>query len=328
MRAVIFEGVGSADVLQMVNVPIPEVRPQDLLIRVHAAGVNRADILQREGVYGARPYFGDSYIPGLEMAGEVVDVGEDAKGFAVGDRVMAIVGGGGYAEYARVDYRMCMVVHGGMPYHQAAAIPEAFVTAHEALIHLGVFEAGRWALVHAAAGGVGSATVQLVRASGGHSVFTASGGPRIERVKSLGGTIGVDYRHQDFLPVVQEATAGVGVDVVVDFIGAPYLERNLLALSPGGRLIQVGALGGTEGSLPIGLLIHQHLRIVGTVMKSRSLEEKIAMTARFRDRWAERFLSGLIEPVVDRVFPLEDAADAHRYMEASGNVGKIILAVL
>jgi putative PIG3 family NAD(P)H quinone oxidoreductase len=325
MKAIIFEGAGSADVVRLVDEPMPETWPDDLLVRVHAAGVNRADILQRLGKYGTRPDYGDSHVPGLEIAGEVVEIGPKAAGYKIGDRVMAVVGGGGYAEYARVNSRMCMPVPERLSYVQAAAIPEVFVTAHEALIHLGELKSEDWVLIHAAAGGVGSAAIQLTRALGARSVFTASSQERIARVTALGGTVGVDYRKEDFLAGAMDATNGRGVDVVIDFVGGPYLDRNLRALVPGGRLIEVGTLGGNEGVLPIGLLLSRYLRIIGTVMKSRSLEEKVAMTMRFRGRWLGAFETGALQPVIDRVFPLDQAAEAHRRMEASANIGKIIL---
>ncbi len=327
MRAIIFESTGDASVIKLVHEPEPEIRPHDLLVRVHAAGVNRADILQRQGAYGDRPDYGDSLLPGLEIAGEVAKVGPRARGYKVGDRVMAIVGGGGYTELARVDSRMCIPIPDHLNYIQAAAIPEVFVTAHETLIHLGGLKQGDWALIHAAAGGVGSAAIQLAKATGAKTVFTVSSQERIDRITALGGTIGVNYKQTDFLTAVQQATDGRGVDVVIDFIGAPYLDRNLRALVPGGRLILVGTLGGGEGTLPLGVVMYNYLRIIGTVMKSRSSAEKVAMTRRFRDRWLPSFATGQLQPVVDRVFPLDATADAHRYMEASGNVGKIILSM-
>ena len=327
MRAVRYENPGNADVIKLVAEPFPQLRPHDLLVRVRAAGLNRADILQRQGFYGEQPDFGDSVIPGLEIAGEVVELGTAVTGFRTGDRVMAIVGGGAHAEYARVDSRMAMAVPDRLSFAAAAAIPEVFVTAHQALIHLGKLTSGEWALIHAAAGGVGSAAVMLAHALGAKTVFTASGQRRIERVSQLGGTVGVDYRKHDFLDAVLNATDGQGVDAVVDFIGGPYLDRNLRALVPGGRLIQVGTLQGGEGHLSLDLLLHNHLRIIGTVMKSRSFVEKLAMTTRFRQRWLSAFATGQLAPLVDRVFPLAQVAEAHRYMEASGNLGKIVLSI-
>jgi NADPH:quinone reductase len=327
MRAIRFEKAGNADVVKLVDQPFPELRPHDLLVRVRAAGLNRADILQRQGFYGEQPDFGDSVIPGLEVAGEVVDLGTAVTGFRNGDRVMAIVGGGAHAEYARVDSRMAMAISDRLSFADAAAIPEAFVTAHEALIHLGKLTSGGWALIHAAAGGVGSASVMLAHAIGAKTVFTASGQKRIERINELGGTVGVDYRRYDFLDAALGATDRLGVDAVVDFIGGPYLDRNLRALAPGGRLIQVGRLQGGKGLLSLDLLLQKHLRIIGTVMQSRSFDEKLAMTDRFRERWLPAFAAGQLAPLVDRVFPLEQAAEAHRYMETSGNLGKVVLTI-
>ncbi len=327
MRAIRFEGVGDTGVIQLVEAPLPELRPCDLLVRVHAAGVNRADILQRQGYYGENPDYGDSPLPGLEIAGEVVEPGLEATGFRVGDRVMAIVGGGAYAEYARVDHRMAMHIPDRLSFPEAAAVPEVFVTAHEALLHLGELAPGGWALVHAAAGGVGSTAVQLAHLLGARTVFTASGAERIQRVHQLGGTVGVDYRTQDFLSVALEATGGRGVDVVVDFVGGSYLDRNLHALVPGGRLVQVGVLDGADAKLPLGLLIHNYLRIIGTVMKSRGFEDKLAMTVRFRDRWLSSFATGQLAPIVAHEFPLAKVAEAHRLMVATGYIGKIVLTI-
>ncbi len=327
MKAILFDGAGEADVIRVIEEEMPELRPDDVIVRVHAAGVNRADILQRQGYYGVQPQFGDSVIPGLEIAGEIVEVGHAVKQYKEGDRVMAIVGGGGYAEFARVNARMCIPIPESLSYVQAAAVPEVFVTAHEALIHLGELQADQWALVHAAAGGVGTAVIQLAHATGANTVFTASDQNRIERVKTIGGTIGVNYKTQDFLGVAMEVTNERGVDVVIDFVGGSYLDRNLRSLAQGGRLIEVGALGGGEGVLPLGFLIHQHLRIIGTVMKSRSLEEKVSMVQRFCERWLDAFAAGRLKPIVDSTFRLEDTAEAHRYMEASRNFGKIVLTL-
>lgn len=327
MKAISFNGAGGVEVIELIEVPRPHLRPFDLMVEVHAAGVNRADILQREGFYGTLPDFGDSTVPGLEMSGRVVELAESAAGFKIGDRVMAIVGGGAYSEFARVDSRMCMLIPKGLSYIEAAAIPEVFVTAHEALVHLGGAKTGDWALIHAAGGGVGSAAVHLANAMGVKVIFTVKGAERIERVMALGGLIGVDYSKEDFLEVVQAVTDGKGVDVVIDFIGGPYLERNVKSLREGGRLIQVGSLGGSQGTLPVDVVLHRYLRIIGTVMKSRPFEEKAAMTLRFREQWLKFFENGKLKAIVHQTFPYEQAADAHRAMEAAGNVGKIILTM-
>jgi len=326
MKAIVFEDFGAADVLRLDDVAEPELRPTDLLVRNHAAGVNRADIIQRTGGYG-KDSFGDSAIMGLEIAGEVVAIGAEVQGFAVGDRVMGIVGGGGYAEQARIDYRMAMPVPEGMDYVQAAGIPEAFVTAHEAAFHLGRLDAGESVLIHAAASGVGSAAVQLAHAAGAR-VFATASASKLDRVRGLGADVAIDYKTDDFAKTIERETDGKGVDVIVDFIGAPYFERNLASLDFGGRLVEVGLLGGAKGvSLPLDRLLYRHLQIIGTVMKSRPQRVKQAMTRRFRDRWLHAFDDGTLVPVIDRQFPLAEAAEAHRRMESSSGIGKIILTM-
>ncbi|AZQ54769.1 NAD(P)H-quinone oxidoreductase [Burkholderia cenocepacia] len=327
MKAITFKEFGEAEVLQLQEVHAPEVRPDDLLVRVHAAGVNRADLTHRRGGYG-RPNFGDSTIMGLEIAGEVIETGSAAQGYKVGDRVMGVVGGGAYAELARIDWRMAMPIPATIDYVHAAAIPEVFVTAHEALLHLGRLRRGDSVLIHAAAGGVGSAAVQLAYATGA-TIFATADASKLERIIQLGADHAIDYKAQDFAEVVASKTDKRGVDVVIDFVGAPYFSRNVASLANGGRLVQVGILGG-GGDVSVGLeqILYRHLQIIGTVMKSREQGEKHAMVRRFREHWLDRFASGAgLEPVVDSVFPLRNAADAHRRMESAVNVGKIILTM-
>lgn len=328
MKAIQFETFGGADVLQLGDAPRPEVRPSDLLVRVYAAGVNRADLTHRTGGYG-RPNFGDSPIIGLEIAGEVIEVGSAVAGYAVGDRVMGVVGGGAYAELARIDYRMAMPIPAQLDYVHAAAIPEVFVTAHEAMLHLGRLKAGDSVLIHAAAGGVGSAAVQLAYASGA-TVYATTDSSKLSRIEHLGADYAIDYKTQDFANVIATTTNGRGVDVIIDFVGEPYFTRNLVSLAKGGRLVQVGILGGGGNvNLKLEDILYRHVQIIGTVMKSRTQPEKHDMIRRFRESWLKRFEGGgSLEPVVDSTFPLSRAADAHRRMESSENVGKIILTML
>jgi NADPH:quinone reductase len=324
MRAIEFSEFGAASVLQLADLPEPAVRPHDLLVRVRAAGVNRADVLHREGYYG-RSDFGDSTLMGLEIAGEVVGMGSEVRQWRLGDRVMGIVGGGAYAEFARIDYRMALAIPGGIDYVQAAAIPEVFVTAHEALVHLGRLVAGESVLIHAAASGVGSAAVQLAKACGA-KVFATAKSAKLDRVRELGADVGIDYTTTDFAEAIKEATDGNGVDLIIDFIGAPYFNRNLASLDFGGRLVQVGLLGGSAPpEIDLQRLLYRHLHIFGTVMKSRPQAEKQAMTKRFRDTWLDHFSNGELRAVVDSVFPLEKAAEAHERMESNESVGKIVL---
>ena len=327
MKAITIEEFGHPDVLKLSDVPDPLVRPADLLVRVYAAGVNRADLTHRTGGYG-RPDFGDSPIIGLEIAGEVIEKGNTVVGFEVGDRVMGVVGGGAYAELARIDYRMAMPIPAQLDYVHAAAIPEVFVTAHEALMHLARLKPGDSVLIHAAAGGVGSAAVQLAYATGA-TVYATTDGSKLSRVEHLGADVAIDYKNSDFAEVIVSKTDGRGVDVIIDFVGEPYFARNLASLANGGRLIQVGILGGGgKVALELEHVLYRHLQIIGTVMKSRTPPEKHDMIKRFREHWLERFEGGgSLEPVVDSTFPLSRAADAHLRMESSENVGKIILTM-
>ena len=326
MKAVVFDDFGKADVLRLAEVPRPEARPGDLLIKVHATGVNRADLLQRQGYYGRQSY-GDSDLLGLEVAGEVVAVGADVSDIRPGERVMGIVGGGAYAEFARVDRAMAVRIPEGLDYIGAATVMESFVTAWEAAVHLGETARGMAVLIHAAAGGVGSAGVQIAHALGAR-VFATANAERRADVLALGAEAVFDYRSEDFELGVRDATGGRGVDVIVDFVGGDYLARNLRSLAPGGRLVQVGLLSGHDtATIPLALLLHNHLRLIGTVMKSRSLEEKRAMVQRFAESALPMFADGRLEPLVGTVFTLAQAAEAHRAMEAGGGLGKIVLNV-
>ncbi|CAI8746320.1 NADPH:quinone reductase [Pseudomonas sp. IT-P12] len=327
MKAITFAAFGDADVLELTDVAAPQVRPTDLLVRVYAAGVNRADLTHRTGGYG-HPNFGDSLIIGLEIAGEVIEKGSAVTGYEIGDRVMGVVGGGAYAELARVDYRMAMPIPAELDYVHAAAIPEVFVTAHEAMMHLARLKAGDSVLIHAAAGGVGSAAVQLAYATGA-TVYATTEGSKISRVEHLGADVAIDYKAEDFAEVIASKTNGRGVDAIIDFVGEPYFARNLASLANGGRLVQVGILGGGgHVALKLEDILYRHLQIIGTVMKSRTQPEKHAMIKRFREHWLDRFEGGgSLEPVVDSTYPLSRAADAHRKMESAQNVGKIILTM-
>lgn len=323
MRAITFEDFGGPEVLRLTDAPVPELRAGDLMIRVRAIGVNRADLNQRRGAYG-REYFGDSSLMGLEVAGEVIGVADDVSGFAHGDRVMGIVGGGAYAEIARLPAAMAMRISRNIGFEAAAAIPEAFITAHEALFHLGRLAKGEAILFHGAAGGVGMAAVALATQAQA-IVFVTARDTAIPHVLAAGASHGIDYL-EDFLQPVLAATGGRGVDLVVDTIGAPNLERNVLALADGGRLVQLGLMGGRgTAPLPMDRLLLRRIAIMGSVMKSRAPQEKAQMTQRFADRWLPLFASGVLKTVVARTFPLAAACDAHAAMEAGGHIGKLVL---
>jgi NADPH2:quinone reductase len=312
MKAITFDQFGSSDVLKISDVPEPVLRSHDLLVRTRAAGINRADLTHRRGGYGW-PDFGDSSITGLEIAGDVIAVGDAVEGYAVGDRIMG--------------YRMAMPIPANLDYVQAAAITEVFVTAHEALFHLGRLQAGEAVLVHAGAGGVGGAAVQMAHAAGA-TVYATAQASAHDVVRGLGADHVIDYESEDFAAVVAELTAECGVDLILDFIGAPYFERNVKSLDYGGRLVQIGIMGGVaDANMPLDRLLYRHLQIMGTVMKSRPQDVKQAMSRRFKERWLADFASGKLAPVIDRVFPLAEAGAAQQRMEDGLNVGKIVLTM-
>lgn len=324
MKVVTYERFGQADVLRLAEADVPQPRDTDLLLRVRAAGVNRADILQREGFYAGQT-FGESSLMGLEVAGEVVGLGDAVRRFKVGDRAMAIVGGGGYAEFARVDEGMAVPIPDSLTFVQAASIMESFVTACEAVSHLAGVTKGDTVLIHAAAGGVGSACVEIASALGA-SVFATAATDRADDVRAIGASFVFDYRTENFVDGVRHYAGERGIDAVIDFVGGDYLARNLEILRPGGVLVQVGILSGNDHpAIPLNLLLHNHLRVIGTVMKSRSIDEKRAMVRRFVDIALPLLASGRIKPLVGSIFPMEAVADAQRAMEAGGGFGKIVL---
>lgn len=325
MQAIDFDAFGDPSVLRSVIVPVPEVRQNDLLVEVRATGVNRADLNQRQGKYGKSASFGDSPLLGLEVAGVVVAKGPEVSGFNIGDRIMGIVGGGAYAQYARIDAGMAILVPDTLTDIEAAAVTEAFVTAHQALIHLGRLAPGEKVLIHGAGGGVGTSLVQLALLAGAGMVISTSSAGKRDRLLGMGVHLAIDYKAEDFAAVIAEKIPGGSVDLIIDMLGGPYLERNIRSLGPGGRLIQIGTQGGASGTLPVDLLLQRRLRIEGTVMKSVTQTEKRNMTERFRARWMSEIQSKRLLPVLDRTFPLSDAALAHQYMESAENFGKIVL---
>jgi putative PIG3 family NAD(P)H quinone oxidoreductase len=322
VKAILFDQPGSADVLYYGDAPDPPIGDDDLLVRVHATAVNRADLLQRKGAYQPPP--GASAILGLELAGEVL---RGAGDFQPGDRVMAVVTGGGYAQLAAVPVGMAMRIPDRFTYTAAAAIPEAFLTAQLNLFTLGRVTVGETVLVHAGASGVGTAAIQLARAAGARVMATAGSADKLARCIVLGADVAINYRTESFLERVLAETDGRGVDAILDFIGAPYWNDNLSALAIGGRLMLIGSLGGTRGDLSLEAIMPKRLTIGGALLRRTPVEAKIRLTQEFAVFGLPRLERGEIAPVIDSAFPLEHAADAHRRMEANANTGKIILTV-
>ena len=328
MRAVVLEQHGDPEVLVVREVPAPTRGPEDIEVAVAATALNRADLLQRRGLYPGPPIPGldGLEVPGMEFAGTVAAVGPAVTRWRVGDEVMGIVGSGAYAERLVLHERQAMPVPGSVPLADAAAIPEVFLTAFDALVVQGGLTSGRWALVHAGASGVGTAAIQIAKAIGARVAVTASAAKH-GRCRDLGADVVIDYRSQSFVDAVAEATGGRGVDVVLDVVGGQYTVDNIKALRVTGRLIQVGVMGEQTVELPLGMLLPKRASIIGTVLRARPLEEKVALTQRVEAELLPLFDSGALVPVVDSRYRLDDIAEAHRYMETNANVGKILIDV-
>ena len=318
MRAIVLESHGGPEVLTMRDVPDPVPGPEEVLVEIVSTAVNRADVLQRMGLYPGPP--AEHEIPGLEVAGRVRAAGQRATRWRVGDIVMGIVAGGGYAELVTVHERQLLPVPHCIPLTDAGALPEVFLTAWDALVVQGGLTPGRSALVHAGASGVGTAAIQVARAIGARVAVTASAG-KLDACRDLGADVVVDYRSEDFADAVAD------VDVVLDVIGGDYAERNVRVLRTGGRIVQVGVMGSGSATVPLGLLMAKRASVVGTVLRSRPLEEKIALTQRFEREFLPFLADGTCRPVIDTRYPLADVAEAHRRIEANDTVGKLVLSL-
>jgi putative PIG3 family NAD(P)H quinone oxidoreductase len=326
MRAVVLTSYGEPDVLTLTAVPDPEPGPDEVVVEVVATALNRADLLQRRGFYPEPGPPKAHEIPGMELSGRVASIGPRVSMWRPGDEVMTIVTGGAYAERVAVHERQLMRVPAGVAVADAAAIPEVWITAWDALVRQGGLTSGRWALVHAGASGVGTAAIQLCRAIGARVAVTTSAG-KVQACHDLGADVVIDYGANDFVEAVREATQGTGVDVVLDVVGGDYLARNIAALRVGGTIVQVGMMAGGDVTFNLAALLPKRATIRGTVLRPRPLEEKIAVCRRFETEVLPLFTSGAVHPVIDRRFPLDAVADAHRHMEANANIGKILLDV-
>ncbi len=327
MKAVRIREPGPPDVLEAVEVPDPRPGPGQVLVRVRAAGVNRADLLQRRGLYPPPPDATPD-VPGLEFAGEIAEPGDGEGGWDEGDRVMGLLGGGGYATLAAVHASHLLRIPPSLSFVEAGAVPEVFLTAADALFVRGSLARGEGVLVHSAGGGVGTAALQLARLAGAAPVMGSASAPKLAAIREAGLPLdaGLD-RSAPFASLVREHTGGRGVDVILDTVGASYWEENLGSLAQLGRLVVVGLMGGSDVALDLRRLMRLRATVVGTVLRARSVEEKAALTDDFARSYLPGFETGALKPVVDRTWPLEAAAEAHRYMEENRNFGKIVLEV-
>lgn len=299
--------------------------PDEVLVTVRATAVNRADLSQARGHYP--PPAGASEILGLEMAGTIAAVGEDVTDWAVGDRVCALLPGGGYAEQVVVPANMLLALPTKWSFAMGAAVPEVWLTAYVNLFLEGDLQSGETVLIHAGASGVGTAAIQLARETEARVFITAGTDEKLSRCRQLGAELAINYKKHDFLEKVLLATKNEGVDLILDPVGGSYLERNVQALRPFGRLINIGQLGGPHGEMNMGLLLRNRLRIVGSTLRSRPPAEKVKITQKFEAGFWPLLKSGVLEPIIDTTFPIQEAQAAHEYVAANKNVGKVILRV-
>jgi putative PIG3 family NAD(P)H quinone oxidoreductase len=326
VKAIVLDGVGGPAVLKAANVEAPTVGLSRVLLRVHATSVNRPDAIQRQGHYPPPP--GESPILGLEAAGTVEAVGADVTGFTRGERVFALLGGGGYAELALAHAGHVMRIPSSMSFEQAACICETYLTAYMNLFLYARVADGETVLLHGGGGGVTTAAMQLVKTLRPRArlLVTASTG-KVERVAALGADVVIDYKNEDFADAVQRHTDKRGVDVILDHLGGSYLERNVRSLAVGGRLAVIGVMGGRKAELDVGRVLAGRLSILGSVLRPRPVEEKAAIIRAFEREVMPHFASGRITPLISKVYPLEQAAEAHRAMESGEHFGKLVLRV-
>nr|WP_258567736.1 NAD(P)H-quinone oxidoreductase [Paenactinomyces guangxiensis] len=318
---------GGAEKLYMGEYPKPSCQPGEILVKVKATALNRADILQREGKYPPPP--GASPVMGLEIAGVVEEVGEQFTGvWHPGDRVFGLLPGGGYAEYAVIPGEMAIPVPDSFTFAQAAAIPEVFLTAYQALFWVGKLQKGETVLIHAGASGVGTAAIQLAKAVGANPIVTVGSDEKREACQKLGASFAFNYKEGPFTEKVKNATNGAGVDLILDFVGAPYWDSNLALLKVDGRFVLISTLGGSRvESVSLGQILAKRLQITGTTLRSRPLDYKIRLTKEFSSFALPRFKNGELHPVIDQIFSWTEVQKAHRYMEWNQNIGKIILTI-
>ncbi|MCG2622913.1 NAD(P)H-quinone oxidoreductase [Arthrobacter sp. I2-34] len=325
MKAVFYDGAGGPEVLVLREVPAPVPAGGEVLIDVAAAGLNRADVQQRLGVYPPPP--GASDIPGLEVSGRIAAVGPGVAGFAPGDEVCALLAGGGYAEQVAVPAGQVLPLPDGVDLATAAALPEVAATVFSNLFMAAGVQAGESVLIHGAAGGIGTMAVQLVRAFGAVPMVTAGSQAKLDVVRSLGAEVLINYRDEDFVARVKDATGGRGADVILDVVGAKYLARNVEALATAGRLVVIGLQGGAKAELDLGLLMRKRAAVIATTLRARPAEEKAAIMRAVAEHVWPLIASGEVAAQVDRSFPLAEAAAAHEYFDSGDHVGKILLTM-
>ncbi len=324
MKAVVISRPGGPEVLEIQDVETPQPVGEQVRVRVRASGINRAELLQRMGAYPA-PAGSPQNIPGIEFAGEVDAVGSLVSKWKLGQRVMGLAGGGAQSEYVLIHEGLLVEIPANLDFIQAGAIPEVFMTAHDALFTQAGLQMGERVLIHAVGSGVGTAALQLVRATGATTYGTSRTPAKLEAAQKLGLHVGLSG--QNFAAEIQRLTNGEGVHVVLDFVGAPYLEQNLQSLALWGRLIFLATMGGTHSDINLGMLMQKRISMRGVTLRTRTLEEKMAVTRRFAAGVLPLLASGQVKPVIERVYSLEEIGEAHRVMGENRNFGKLVVRV-
>lgn len=325
MKAIVCDRPGGEEVMRIADVPVPPLGEEEIRIRVYATSVNRADLLQRQGLYPPPP--GVTEILGLECAGEIVELGPRAGHWQLGQRVMALLPGGGYAEEAVVHHGSVLPMPDSFTWEEGGAFPEVFLTAFLNLFLLGRIARGATALVHGGGSGVGTAATTLLKQAGVRVVVTAGSEEKCQRCLAHGADVAVNYRTEDFVTRVRDVTQGAGVEVVLDHVGARYLAGNLDCLRNDGRLVVIGLLGGAKAEINLALMLVKRLHLIGSTLRSRSPQDKAGIVRDFLERFGDDLRQGLLRPVIDRVLPLEQVAEAHRIVAASKHFGKVALRV-
>ncbi len=323
MHAITIPEPGGPEALVWAEVPDPVPGEGEVLVDVVSSAVNRADVLQRQGFYNPPP--GASPYPGLECAGRISAIGAGVTGWSVGDEVCALLAGGGYAEKVAIPVGQLLPVPAGLDLVLAAALPEVTATVWSNVFMVAHLRPAETLLVHGGSSGIGTMAIQLAKAVGARVAVTAGGPEKLERCAELGADILIDYREQDFVEELGRATDGAGADVILDIIGAKYLDRNVQALAVNGRLAIIGLQGGAKGELNLGALLSKRAAVTATSLRGRPLAEKAAIVAAVREHVWPLIADGVVKPVVDRVLPMTDAAEAHRLMESSTHIGKVLL---
>lgn len=325
MRAIVATEPGGPEVLAWQEVPDPVAAPGEVIVDVAATAVNRADLLQRQGFYPPPP--GAPEWLGLECSGRVASLGEGITSLSVGDEVCCLLSGGGYAERVAVPAGQCMPIPAGVDLVTAAGLPEVACTVWSNLVMVARLQRGEWVLVHGGGSGIGTMAIQVARALGARVAVTAGSAAKLARCEDLGAEVLINYREQDFVEVMAAETGGRGVDVILDNMGAKYLERNITALAPGGRLVVIGMQGGVQAEIDLGVLLRRNGTVHATTLRGRTPEQKAEICSQVERHVWPWIAAGIVKPVVDVVMPVTDAADAHRALDSGSVTGKIVLSV-